>query len=130
MLPESERPPAEQDTGKFHDEAMLARAYVAACNARDEMERWVRYLEGKLNGVEVDIAQSQAFEQRTATGFQRLDDKLDRIVGMLEQRENDLLEVHEKVIKLDTWRVKHERSNVHCEGCQVAERAINEAQEA
>lgn len=123
-------PPSEQDTGKFHDDAALARAYIAACNARDEFERWVRYLEGKLNGVEVDIAQSQAFERRTAKAFDEQNAKLDRIITMLEKRENYLLDINQKVVALESWRVRHERGNVHCEDCPIAERAVVDAQEA
>lgn len=43
----------------FEETASKARIYTSACELKGEVDRLVNYLAGRLNGVEVDIAQLQ-----------------------------------------------------------------------
>jgi len=62
-------PIVERETGKDHDAAFLARLYLEADRVSSLLSDVVRHLKGKVDGLGVDIAQSQAFEKRAAEAF-------------------------------------------------------------
>lgn len=69
--------------------AQEARAYLHACTLKSEVDRLVMYLAGRINGVEVDVAQLQPMSPR----LDSLEKKLD---VLLERQE----EVHRTLRKL------------------------------
>jgi hypothetical protein len=56
-------PPA--DTGRDHDAAFAARVYLQAERASELLSVLVDHLKGRVDGMGVDIAQSQEFERET-----------------------------------------------------------------
>jgi ABC-type transporter Mla subunit MlaD len=99
---------SENDTGNHQQDSAIAKAYLAA-------ESLVMHLRGVVDGVQVDIAQSQSFEARAAQAISSIDAKQDRILGLLDNLANGLLETAQKVILLEDWRRKRERTT--CEDC-------------
>lgn len=66
-------PPPEDETAKHQVEAKQARAYGRACDLKSEVDRLVSYLEGMINGVEVDVAQLQPMHPRIVEVERKLD---------------------------------------------------------
>lgn len=56
-------PPA--DTGRDHDAAFAARVYLQAERASELLSVLVDHLKGRVDGIDVDIAQAQNFERET-----------------------------------------------------------------
>lgn len=56
-------PPA--DTGRDHDAAFSARVYLQAEKANELLSVLVDHLKGRVDGIDVDVAQAQGFERET-----------------------------------------------------------------
>jgi hypothetical protein len=107
--------PDEHDTGKVPRQTTEdVRVYLAVVQMQEQLGSIARYLEGRMDGVSVDIAQSQAFEVRTAKALSGLDEKLDRLIALNETLANGLLEASQKIIYLSEWQRKRDRA---CEDC-------------
>lgn len=81
-------PPDEVETGKFREYAQEARVYLHACTLKGEVDRLVSYLAGKINGVEVDIAQLQPMAPHVdalLAGQKRLEEQTGAIMALLRE---------------------------------------------
>lgn len=76
-------PPEDTETAKHQLDAKQARAYGRACDLKSEVDRLVSYLEGMINGVEVDVAQLQPMHPRMA--------ELERKLDLLLLQQGDML---------------------------------------
>lgn len=76
-------PPDEVETARFEQSAKEARIYLHACALKGEVDRYVTYLAGKINGVEVDVAQLQPMHPRMS--------ELERKLDMLLEQQGDIL---------------------------------------
>lgn len=58
--------------------AQEARVYLHACTLKSEVDRLVVYLAGRINGVEVDVAQLQPIPPRIESLEKKLDEVLEQ----------------------------------------------------
>lgn len=101
--------PDEQDTGKVSKQTTEdVRVYLAVVQMQEQLGAIARYLEGRLDGVTIDVAQSQAFEMRASRALSELDQKIDRVLLTLESLATNTLDVHQRVVSLEEWRRRHE----------------------
>jgi hypothetical protein len=75
------------ETAKVQARAKEARIYLHARTLKEEVDRLVLYLEGRINGVEVDIAQLQPVPPR----MEAIEKKLDFVI---EQQGDMLKAIH------------------------------------
>lgn len=66
---ESSWNPREIQTGKNQDEAFLARVYLEIDKVSTLLGQVVSHVKGRVDGLDTDVAQSQAFEKRAVDAF-------------------------------------------------------------
>jgi hypothetical protein len=115
-------PPTEPDTGRVpSDTAEDVRAYLTAIAERDRIELQINHLRGRIEGLDVDAAQSQAFEARTARSLTSMDGKLDLLLEGMRNLASGLLETNQRVVVLEEFK---RRQSATCESCKAEREAL------
>jgi hypothetical protein len=78
-------PPTERETGRDHDAAFLARVYCETDKVSTLLSDLVRHLKGRIDGLGVDAAQSQAFEARTSAALNSIEGAIRLQSGILDR---------------------------------------------
>lgn len=114
-------PPSKPDTGPYRQERALADTYLAVLSLKDQVDAIAINLAGRIEGLGVDIAQSQAGEVRLARALSTLNDKLDSIdakvaasLGQLEKYANTRLDDNQRIVSLEDRMRRREHQCVQC----------------
>lgn len=122
-------PKSEHDTGPVssHDR-IKADAAICIQDAFDHLAETQRMLEvaKHVSDRALGMVADQEAE-RKPTRIERIEAKLDKMLKMLEARDDELLKQHERIVKLETWKTRHAKST-HCDTCEFKHQEI-EAQE-
>lgn len=120
----SDPPASERDTGPIR-EAADVRLYLELDSMRARLDALVAHLAGRIEGHDVELAQSNAFEKRISGAVQyissqndRQQETLDTIKGLCEKMANGLFEQEQRVVVLERWRNEHTRRENHCDNCE------------
>lgn len=102
-------PKTERDTGKDQDAALLARIYLDVDKVSSGLSAVVQHLKGRIDGLDAEQANSQAFESRVATALSSIEISL-----QMQSKTLDRISANQSLI-IDEIR-KHSRRIGELEG--------------
>jgi hypothetical protein len=106
-------PPTEVDTGRVpRDTTTLVNTYLAVVALKSQVDAIALNLQGQVDGLGVDVAQSQAGEQRLGRALGALDAKLDLLLEGQRNLATGLLEANQRVVVLEQ---RQRRQSVLCD---------------
>ena len=128
-VPSTLPPRTEEDTGPISQsdriKADAARCIQDAFDHLAETQRImevVKHVSDKALGM---VADQEA--ERKPTRLERIEAKLDKMLAMLQERADALMQHDARIVKLESWKARHSVSP-HCDTCEFKHPEI-EAQE-
>src|SRR5512147_185319 len=124
-LPSDAPPPSDADTGPIKGAADV-RLFLVLEQIQSSLSAAIAHLAGRIDGADVELAESAAFERRASKALVQISDQiaaqaetLATIKRLCEDIGNGIVQHQQRIVNLEVWRKEHGREN-HCENCGYA----------